>query len=265
MNKKEPSKQLADPGTANDILRVKTISKSKRFNKPITDFTPPSTSSNKPKQKIDDQETKPQSLDLESLRLDPRNRRASGQNSGRTRISRIKKALEKGLPLTQLRTKNAINNYMQQAQMQREKVLEYRSHQQTRNLLKQSNLNFHFIPPEGMKETQFNEINKVLFSFKKRMFITYVNSFITQYDQISLERPLLKKSMQSENHTLTGKITFDLEGNIVKINILKSSLNDDVHRLFEETLMGVGSLHNPPKILIEGKDKFVIYYQLKIN
>jgi len=75
-------------------------------------------------------------------------------------------------------------------------------------------------------------------------------------------RPLQRKILE---HTLTGKILFDKEGNIIKINILKSSLNDDVHALFENTLVGINSLPNPPQMILQNKDDFTVYYQLSIN
>jgi hypothetical protein len=177
----------------------------------------------------------------------------------------VNQVLESGVPLTNLRTKEAVQNYLQQNSLRHQKIKEYASHAQENQLLKSTQLNFHFSAPEEFDRGDFNELDKVLYSFKKRMYVSYINSLIKSYDQILLEKPLIKKSLREERHVLTGKILFDREGNIVKINILKSSLSDEVHSLFESTLTGIHSLPNPPKMLIERKDNFTVYYQLSIN
>lgn len=130
--------------------------------------------------------------------------------------------------------------------------------------LKSSGFNIDFQPPEGVSEDELNTMEKIYYSFQKRTFNTYVNSFIKSYNAIELKRPQVKGVVQNEAHTLTGRITFDEEGNIVTIKILQSSPNDDIHLLFEETLKGIQRLPNPPKSLIKD-GQLTIYYQLKIN
>jgi len=130
--------------------------------------------------------------------------------------------------------------------------------------LKSTGFNIDFTPPEGVSEDELNTMEKIYYSFQKRTFYTYVNSFVKNYNAIELKRPQLKNVLRSESHTLTGRITFDQDGNIVTIKILQSSPNDDIHQLFEETLKGIQRLPNPPKTLIKD-GQLTIYYQLKIN
>lgn len=177
----------------------------------------------------------------------------------------LNEVFESGVPLTNLRTKETVQNYLQQNSLRHEKIAEYSSHARENELLKSTRLNFHFSTPKQSDRGDFNEIDKVLYSFKKRMYISYINSLIKSYEQILLEKPLIKKAIREEKHILTGKILFDREGNIVKINILKSSLSDEVHALFESTLTGIHSLPNPPKMIIEDRENFTVYYQLSIN
>ena len=130
--------------------------------------------------------------------------------------------------------------------------------------LKSTGFNIDFTPPEGVSEDELNTMEKIYYSFQKRTFYTYVNSFVKSYNAIELKRPQVKNVLRSESHKLTGRITFDQEGNIVAIKILQSSPNDDIHQLFEETLKGIQRLPNPPKTLIKD-GQLTIYYQLKIN
>lgn len=130
--------------------------------------------------------------------------------------------------------------------------------------LKSTGFNIDFTPPEGVSEDELNTMEKIFYSFQKRTFYTYVNSFIKSYNAIEIKRPNIRKVLEGERHILTGKIIFDEEGNIVSIKILQSSPNDDVHILFEETLKGILKLPNPPKDLIKD-GQLSIYYQLRIN
>ncbi|GAB4011104.1 MAG: hypothetical protein Fur0010_04880 [Bdellovibrio sp.] len=130
--------------------------------------------------------------------------------------------------------------------------------------LKSTGFNIDFTPPEGVSEDELNTMEKIYYSFQKRTFYAYVNSFIKSYNATEIKRPQLRKVLESERHTLTGRITFDEEGNIVAIKILQSSPNDDIHMLFEETLKGIQRLPNPPRDLIKDGE-ITIYYQLRIN
>ncbi len=131
--------------------------------------------------------------------------------------------------------------------------------------LKVAGFNINFTPPEGVNEDELNSTEKIFYAFQKRTFLSYVNSFLKSYNDIAVTRPNFKKIFMSEKHTMVGKITFDREGNIVAVKILQWSLNDDMEKLFENTLENIRSLPNPPKAYLGPDDKFTMYYQLKIN
>lgn len=132
-------------------------------------------------------------------------------------------------------------------------------------LANKSDIQVHFEPPEGVSEDELNSVEKMFYSFQKRTFEGYFNSFITTYNRVVQLRPRLKRTLQNEVHHLTGRVTFDREGNIISIKILRWTQDDNLQKLFEETLKEIKSLPNPPKDIIGKDDQFNIYYQLKIN
>ena len=174
-------------------------------------------------------------------------------------------AAEHGVPLTALRSSQAMNNFRRQKEIQFGMLRDMGQQSTQAEILKTTGFNLHFEPPEGIPEDELNSVEKIFYSFQKRTFIGYVNSFMSSYQDTLNRHPQVKNALRSERHLLTGRVTFDKEGNIVRIKILRSSQNDDVHRLFEDTLRNIRSLPNPPKAIIEDKDQFNIYYQLKIN
>ena len=174
-------------------------------------------------------------------------------------------AAEQGIPLTALRSTQAVNNFRRQQQIQFEMLRDMGTQSTQAEVLKSTGFNLHFEPPAGIPEDELNSVEKIFYSFQKRTFIGYVNSFMSSYQDTLTRSPHVRNALRSERHLLTGRITFDKEGNIIRIKILRSSQNDEIHRLFETTLRNIRSLPNPPKAIIEDKDQFNIYYQLKIN
>jgi hypothetical protein len=175
------------------------------------------------------------------------------------------RAAESGVPLTALRSDQAVENFRRQEGLRRNMLSSMGTQSSRSEILNHTGFNLHFEPPEGISEDELNSVEKIFFSFQKRTFTTYVNAFLSTYQQKLLNKPQLGPALKNEKHLLTGKIDFDKEGNILKIKILRSSKSDEVHHLFEETLKEIRSLPNPPKALVENRNQFTIYYQLSIN
>ncbi|OFZ25282.1 MAG: hypothetical protein A2381_18875 [Bdellovibrionales bacterium RIFOXYB1_FULL_37_110] len=128
---------------------------------------------------------------------------------------------------------------------------------------RRTSFNIDFIPPEGVNEDELNSMEKMYYSFQKRTYLTYFNSFIKNFTRLSKIRPKLEQAVQTENHVLTGRITYDAQGHIVAIKIIRWSVNDNIQELFDETLKDL-VLPNPPVALVKNKE-FTIYFQLVFN
>lgn len=131
--------------------------------------------------------------------------------------------------------------------------------------LRSKSFDISYEPPKGIPEDEFNSFERIFFTFQKRSFEKYLNSFVKEYHDAREIKPQIDAHLNSKSYLLKARVTFDKSGNIVKIKILKSVENNDIHELFEKTLKGIDSLPNPPKFLVENQDEFNIYYSLKIN
>ncbi|OUR96437.1 hypothetical protein A9Q84_08780 [Halobacteriovorax marinus] len=125
--------------------------------------------------------------------------------------------------------------------------------------------NLQFDPPEGIPEDELNSVEKIFYSFQKRTYETYLNSFIKTYYNILRSKPILKKHLNNDRHRLNGRVTFDRDGNITSVKILQSTQSDEVHDLFLKTLDLMRKVPNPPKDLLQKDGTFTIYYSLYIN
>ncbi len=130
-------------------------------------------------------------------------------------------------------------------------------------VLQKAFFNIKFDPPKGVNEDELNTVERIFYSFQKRAYLAYLRSFISNYQQQLRSNPFLKKNI-IKKHRLLGKIIFDKKGNIISIEIIKSSEFDSIHNLFENTLKDIRMLPNPPVALIKD-NQFIMYYYLILN
>lgn len=126
-----------------------------------------------------------------------------------------------------------------------------------------SNFEIRYDRPEGISEDELNSDEKAYYSFYVRSYQNYFSKIYSNYEKIVLQKPGLA-NLFDKKHLLIGKIDYDVNGDIVKINIIKSSEYDDLHYFFEETLKQLNQ-PNPPKVFTKNRKEFSIYYQLQIN
>ena len=153
----------------------------------------------------------------------------------------------------------------QQQQLQGDVLQNLAANPSFASALSDKGFNVQFDPPEGIKEDELNSIEKIFYSFQKRTYETYLNSFLKNYYSKLTSNPNLKRDLMSQKHRLNARVQFDRQGHIVSVKILKSSESDSVHDLFETTLDDMRSIPNPPKDLLGKDGNFTIYYSLYIN
>tara|TARA_R110002072_G_scaffold64203_1_gene159051 strand:- start:23330 stop:24268 length:939 start_codon:yes stop_codon:yes gene_type:complete len=217
---------------------------------------------------IDLESLAPEAKSTESIKqipkMDSSQLESATDSKPRTRIS--VQDLESGNAIiSDMQTRTSVENRMKQATQKQEILSQLAPQSERAQIIKNTGFNVHFEPPEGVSEDELNTAEKMFYGFQKRTFIAYLNSFVSTYQETLLKNPRLKSELKTANHLLTGKIIFDELGNIIKIQILRSSPSDEIHALFEETLKEIRKLPNPPQDLLKNRKTFTIYYQLNIN
>lgn len=124
-----------------------------------------------------------------------------------------------------------------------------------------ADFNIAFTPPKGVKYDELNPLEKKLYSFQRRSYQIYVQSFLRTYFRAKLQKPYLLQKLAAADLTLHGKIVFDSSGNIVSIKIINPTGDDDITNLFQQTLETIEALRNPPAEIIEN-GTFSGYYTL---
>jgi hypothetical protein len=127
-----------------------------------------------------------------------------------------------------------------------------------------SSLNIGFEPPEGVSETELNSTEKIYYSFSKRTYEIYINSLITSFNKLMREKPDLDLTIP-DLHNLTGRILFNQEGKAVDTQFFIQSKNENLQELFENTLMDMRNIPNPPKGLLNPDGTFAVHYRLQVG
>lgn len=120
-------------------------------------------------------------------------------------------------------------------------------------------------PPKGVKYDELNEMEKKFYGFQKRIFEQYITSFYNAHFNLLRSRPYYKNHQIKGRHHLIGSVKYDRLGNIQKVNIYKSSIDDLLHQLFENTLTKLDTVANPPKEIIKEDNNFTLYFHLILN
>jgi hypothetical protein len=118
--------------------------------------------------------------------------------------------------------------------------------------------------PKGIKESELNKHELVFYSFQKRTAQTYINSFYNKLNEFKLKNPHLNFPISEKKEKMTGRVVYDENGNIVRINMLEWTNKEKLQDFFLEVLQEMYSLPNPPKMIIKD-GQFTVFFSLTVN
>mgnify|MGYP000179795510 FL=1 len=118
--------------------------------------------------------------------------------------------------------------------------------------------------PKGIKEDELNKHELVFYSFQKRTAVSYINSFYKKLNEFKLKNPHLQFPMTGNKEKMVGRVVYDRDGNIVKINMLKWTKTQKLQDFFLDVLKEMTALPNPPKAIIKD-NQFTVFFALTVN
>lgn len=118
--------------------------------------------------------------------------------------------------------------------------------------------------PKGVKESELNKHELVFYSFQKRTALTYINSFYKKLNEFKLKNPHLHFPMTNDKKKMVGRVVYDKNGNIVRINMMKWTNVQKLQDFFMDVLQEMSALPNPPKAILQD-DEFTVFFALTVN
>lgn len=138
-------------------------------------------------------------------------------------------------------------------------------YQQFTPTLNNSQVSVQMEIPKGLKIEKVDQIQNVFYSFQRRISLAYVNSFYNKLSDFEFKNPHLTFPMTNKEITLQAVATFDLDGNLQKIKMVRWTDRDQLQDFFVNVLDGIQSIPNPPKDIVKEKETFRVFYTLKLN
>ena len=135
---------------------------------------------------------------------------------------------------------------------------------QALSALSGTDVNIKLEVPKGIKEDELNKHELVFYSFQKRTALAYVSSFQRELNSFERKNPRLRFPLTQEKQKLAGRIIYDKNGDILKIQTLRWTDVEKLQSFFMDVLQNMSSLPNPPKEILED-DKFAINFILTLN
>lgn len=119
--------------------------------------------------------------------------------------------------------------------------------------------------PNGKDLGELNDSQLRLYSFFKRGAQKYTTTVMSELNRFQLKNPHLQFPMTETKQTMTGRLTYDKEGNLVQIKMVRWTNIDKLQGFFEDVVKQMDVLQNPPKELWEQDGQFVVFVTLQIN
>lgn len=117
--------------------------------------------------------------------------------------------------------------------------------------------------PDGVEPDELNEYELMFYGFQKRTALNYINSILSNLDKFQKKHPSYKIPT-SGRITMTARVTYDNEGNVMQIKMIRWTHINEIQGLFEDIVKDIDQLHNPPKALWEKENQFSMFYTLEI-
>lgn len=117
--------------------------------------------------------------------------------------------------------------------------------------------------PDGIEPDELNKYELMFYGFQKRTAINYMNSILKNLNKFQKTHPHYKLPNE-ERFLMTARVTYDSEGNVMQIKMIRWTHVNELQNLFENVVKDIDQLHNPPKALWEKQGEFSMYYTLEI-
>lgn len=128
-----------------------------------------------------------------------------------------------------------------------------------------TNVGVNLEVPEGVSPDELNEYELMFYSFQRRVALAYVNSFMSNYNRFERINPQTRFPMTDTEETMTGRLTYDAQGNIKQIKMVRWTNVDKLQDFFLDVLKGMDTIQNPPKSLWEKNGEFTVFFTLVVN
>ena len=119
--------------------------------------------------------------------------------------------------------------------------------------------------PDGVEPDELNQNELVYYGFQKRMLVGYINTMVKEIEKFGIKHRRTFKLDLNTKLLMTARLTYDSEGNVVQIKMIRWTHVNEIQNLFETSMKNLNRLNNPPKMLWDKKGEFNVFYNFTIT
>ncbi len=117
---------------------------------------------------------------------------------------------------------------------------------------------------KGSSVDELNTHELVYHAFRMRTAKQYKNAVIKNINKLKKNNPTLFSRLKNSIHKMRGRISYDINGNVVSIKTLKWSDSQEIQDFFVNALKDIRAIPNPPKGILT-EDGFRAIYDLQLT
>lgn len=119
--------------------------------------------------------------------------------------------------------------------------------------------------PDGVELDQLNKYELKFYGFQRRVALQYINSILDNINEFQKKYPQFQLSPNDHDRlVMTARITYDQEGNVTQIKMVRWTKINEIQNLFEDIVQDIDQLQNPPEELWNPRGEFSMFYTLDI-
>ncbi|MBL7666084.1 MAG: hypothetical protein JNM93_13190 [Bacteriovoracaceae bacterium] len=128
-----------------------------------------------------------------------------------------------------------------------------------------TNMNVKVKIPRGINMDRLNQLDLIYTSFIARLSQNFQASFHRNLNSFIFSNPHFPSHIPNYKQELTGLLTYDREGNLMRIQTLRLSDEQMLTDYFMQVLNDVHTIQNLPEPLINDDDNFEVTVNLTLN
>ncbi len=137
--------------------------------------------------------------------------------------------------------------------------------QNSNPILSNSQVNFNLEVPKGVALEKLNQFEKIVYGFNSRLQRTFSSSLFRQFAMFIQTNPHFPQLLMNRKEILSGRLTYDKNGNLVRVRTLKGSYYDKLQEAFLNSLNDVSIIPNIPEIVLNENEQMNISITLEVN
>ncbi len=145
------------------------------------------------------------------------------------------------------------------------KYLDLRARKMIQSFKQRAGYQTGFQLPKSIPASASEQVKAKLNQFYKRVRTRFINSCLSTLIKHTNSQPNQPLPVDQRDDLITLKVTYDYAGNLTRVLTIEAGKRKLHRNFFNKAIHDIKSIPNPPKLLLNERNEFEIFYTLRIN